>query len=655
MILKRYIIALLISLCGSFSLMAQTTYSDFSNGTNGSSSQNGFPKAGTQQTQQKKNGKAVLDDSTKVIYGPKTSRYFYEEDVFNNRTKLYLIDTSLANGFHNYNFVNRHKNLYQDLGNLGTAIRPIFYQAPEQIGTMLGYDAYAMYAIKPSEVKYYNTKSPFSKVYYANGGSGQDILSFDFNRNIDSLWNIGLSLQRITATKQLVGSTTTSNDNAIGHWDFMLHTNFQTKNKKYLLLAHANLTDHNSNDEGGVLTQGISYDSLLRYSTNSALLKSASTRDKWINLHAYHEYVGYKAFQVFQVLDYQSRKSQYVDKLYSTSLSQGFYAQTYADTTPTALAADSLYNEVNYNIFEHKSGIKGFYRGFNYRLHLRQRFLTYSNPMNNFSTSKNENFLGIWLNQYFKDSTKIYAELEYLVGKDYRFKFEYQGKWLSTGFTRTYSSPTLAQQFMYNNSYRWTKTGMNNVLSDVIYASASPRVGKFVFRPSVDITRLENYIYFDQKGLVTQTDAAIGIFRTGLGIDFRKGMFSAINQVYLTTTSGPDLVRIPKVFINSRLALDILYAKRLYITTGLELHYKSNYYANAYMPATQQFYLQDTQLINGYLQADAFADLRINRVRLFFKFSHVNSGILAPGYYAAPGFAGIGRTFAMGVDWPLFD
>ena len=93
----------------------------------------------------------------------------------------------------------------------------------------------------------------------------------------------------------------------------------------------------------------------------------------------------------------------------------------------------------------------------------------------------------------------------------------------------------------------------------------------------------------------------------------------------------------------------------LYIQAGAELHYKSAYYADAYMPLTQQFYLQTRQKAEGYLLADVFANLRINRTRLFVKMSHVNQGILQSTYFVAPDYLGMRRSFAFGVDWYLFD
>lgn len=680
------------------------------------------------------NGRIGLDDSTKVVYGPTSTKYFLEEDVFNNRKRLYNIDT-IIEGVHNYNFVQRNKNLYQDLGNIGTAIRPVFYKAPETIGTRLGYDAFSLYTFKPAQVRYFNTKSPFSNIIYVPGGNSQDLLQFELSRNIDSLWNVGINVQRISANKQLVDQSAIADNTAISHWDFMAHSNYQTVNKKYSVLAYFNLSDHNSNEQGGVVqenyastTNGVEVQKLrtlqemLSFSGNRPLLTNASTRDKSYNVHIYHEYVGYKAFQFYQVIDYQTRKVQFKDNSFAAGLNNGFYPQAYKNlsfseyrlfnTAENKLSAttkvdptyyyikpqsDSIYSETRYTLLEHKSGIKGFYRGFNYRLHIRQRFYTYQNPFNSYQnfpvlnykdipitspfetrvykytkdTAKvyrsTENMVGIWLNQYFKDSTRAFAEAEYFIGNDYQFKFEYQGKWLNLGYRSQSTSPTLIQRANFNNGLRWENyssflnysrsLGVNDkVQTNNIYGYGSIKFGALLFHPSADFNLITNYIYFDTLTFVRQNKGtAIGILRIGLGFDYRKGKFSTTNQFYYTEKTGPDLIRFPRFFANSRLAFDLLYKKKLYIQTGVELHYKSGYFAEAYMPAIQQFHLQDKQSVEGYLKADIFADLRINRVRLFLKLSHANQGLFNSGYYVSPRFAGMGRTFEFGVHWLLFD
>lgn len=73
------------------------------------------------------------------------------------------------------------------------------------------------------------------------------------------------------------------------------------------------------------------------------------------------------------------------------------------------------------------------------------------------------------------------------------------------------------------------------------------------------------------------------------------------------------------------------------------------------MPLTQQYHLQDRQQVEGYVLADLYANLRINRTRLFIKLTHANQGLITPGYFVAPDYLQMRRGFAFGVDWYLFD
>jgi len=93
------------------------------------------------QNEAGRRGSRVLDDTTKQVYGPKTSKYYYENDVFFNRITYHPIDTAIRN-FHRFNYVQWHNNFYQDLGNIGTSITPIFYQKPSLIGVTSGFNSY---------------------------------------------------------------------------------------------------------------------------------------------------------------------------------------------------------------------------------------------------------------------------------------------------------------------------------------------------------------------------------------------------------------------------------------------------------------------------------------------------------------------------------
>src|SRR5688572_21593825 len=60
-----------------------------------------------QDEEPRRRGSRVLDDTTKQVYGPKTSKFYYENDVFMNRITLHPIDTTIRN-FHLFNYVQWH-------------------------------------------------------------------------------------------------------------------------------------------------------------------------------------------------------------------------------------------------------------------------------------------------------------------------------------------------------------------------------------------------------------------------------------------------------------------------------------------------------------------------------------------------------------------
>lgn len=109
---------------------------------------NGFPdpmvprdsNAAKSKDGKNKSGRAALDDSTKLIYGPQTMAYFLEDDIINGRGTKKSVDTSL-HLFHRYLFQERSSFLTANLGNEGTAVRNLFVKKSDQLGSQMGYNA----------------------------------------------------------------------------------------------------------------------------------------------------------------------------------------------------------------------------------------------------------------------------------------------------------------------------------------------------------------------------------------------------------------------------------------------------------------------------------------------------------------------------------
>ncbi len=622
------------------------------NGANTNQNPSGNPTTNPNNPNETPKKGKLLDDSTKQIYGPKSVRFFYESDVNNNRKIHYEIDT-LINKIHLFNFLQKNNNYYQDLGNMGTAARPVFFKPISQIGQMLGYNAFDLYYQPSNSIKYYDTKSPFTDMSYATGGNGDQILNFDFTRNIKPNWNAGIHLQTFVGSKQYANATGRG-QNSVRNWNVILQNSYFSRDSNYTVLANFNYFGHTSADDGGVniLDTG----STGGLTSEDPFLTTANTEQKRKQLHVYQQYAMVNGFQIFHILDITKQNNSFIDDNYEIGFNSKIYKTRSALGVTESSGTDSLFRK--YRLIENKVGLKGFVKGFNYRAHFRRRDFKQTDSLDaNYLTKslvkRSENFVGGWLNYYFKDSTKAFVEAEYLLAKDINFRFEYDRKHLKAGYYNVLSSPSLVQERFYSNLSAW-QTDFKNQFSNTFYGSLNYKFNNLILKPSLEYSLVKNYIYFDTLATPKQSSALITILKVGTALNFKMKKFEVENEFFVNAKTGPDLIRIPTVFINSRVVYDFKYAKKLDLKIGLEMHYKSAYYANAYMPVTQQFYLQDKIKVAQGLLADVFLNMKLNRVRLMVKYAQLNNIILGD-YYVGPNFKGLKGGVSFGINWPLFD
>jgi hypothetical protein len=89
---------------------------------------------------------------------------------------------------------------------------------------------------------------------------------------------------------------------------------------------------------------------------------------------------------------------------------------------------------------------------------------------------------------------------------------------------------------------------------------------------------------------------------------------------------------------------------------GFDVQYRLGYFADAYMPATMQFYVQNFQSVQPNTVVDFFINARLKNARVFFKLTNLNELLGAnKGYYASPYYPAMRGSFQFGVNWFLFD
>jgi outer membrane cobalamin receptor len=87
----------------------------------------------------------------------------------------------------------------------------------------------------------------------------------------------------------------------------------------------------------------------------------------------------------------------------------------------------------------------------------------------------------------------------------------------------------------------------------------------------------------------------------------------------------------------------------------VDVAFNTKYYADEYMPATSQFYIQNEKQIGNYPYIDLFLNAKIKRANIFVKLQHATEGLLGKTYYSIPNYPLQGRAIKFGVCWKFYD
>ncbi|MEN7551226.1 putative porin [Rapidithrix thailandica] len=617
--------------------------------------------------QEKRPGRKILDDSTKLVYGPHTTQYFYQDDWFENRTVFNVIDTGLTN-LHRYNYVARNGYASQDLGTLGTAIKPLYFQVPAKLGTRLGLNYLAPYLVTPEKVRYFNSKSPYTDWYYAQGGGKRSILDIEFARNINPNWSAGFLFHRITS-RILAGQHPQGSrrDNRQGdHQTFLMHTSYHSPNGKYKIMGHFSAFTHTINETGGIQVQSLldenrDYDDLFTLDRAEFInqLKNVKTYQRQSKIHLYHEYslLDSTTVQLFQEVDLDYNKFWFGDENLSENL--GFYENIGARDLSSLSQLTSTYNQILFNEVNHRIGVKGRKTKFFYALYHRFKRYKLNHEITLGSRVpiklKDQHFLGGILDYQLSQDMQLRIESEASLGKNYFFSGLFNYKYLEGKFTRSVTEPTYMSSFYSGSLFYWDNDFESSV-ADKLYGAIKIPTEKLFFKPYVEVTNLNNYIYYDTASVPQQSGESISYLQVGFDLNYTTGKFHHTANALYTLHEDQDILRMPEFFANYQVYYErSAFNDNLHFQIGLDFHWHSAFYADAYNPVVQQFYLQDRQKVGNYVQADAFVNYRISRVRMFIKFTNIMEGMIKNGYYVTPNYMGQARQFEFGVHWLLFD
>jgi hypothetical protein len=602
----------------------------------------------------------IVNDSTQQIYGPTTSRYFYEEDVFYNHEQFHFIDTLIHN-FHRFTYVQRYDYMYQDLGNIGTSSRPIFYNVPSYIGANPGFETYDLYW--EPKIRYFDTKSPYSNLRLNLGARGRSTTNVTFSRNINPQWNIGFNYRGLFIDKQVQRSGKGDRNVRSNYYD--MFTTYHTKDSTYRVFFNFARNNHQVNEYGGVLHDE-EYDYADFFDTNiRPILTEASTRELRINIHLFHQYKVGSALQLYHVLDRYRQGNDFRDL-------PGLEPSDYFDYTVPEIENDTTSDRSKFVALRNEVGVKGnllklFYNGYYAIRHYKMDYRYVQEDTLRIKTNGVESYIGGRMALQLDSLMQLRAWAEVMQNGNFRIEGTLKSKWLEASLKQNKYEPGFLQQAYMGSHDRW-----NNSFSPVDVTQLN---GYIHFRskvvnlsPGVTFTRLNNYVFFDQdtsrlqQVFPRQSGGSQVILSPELrmSITFLRNVTLSGQAIYTSLLDNADnALSVPELFVNGQLAYqNIHFGGSLEVHTGVDIHWQSGYDPLNYDPVIQQFYIQDPRIAfysPAFPIVDVFVNAKIKRGRIFLKYNNLVQAFTKEGYFPTPFYPGQANVIDFGFDWSFYD
>ncbi|GAC1602271.1 MAG: hypothetical protein NVS3B25_30540 [Hymenobacter sp.] len=628
----------------------------------------------------------VVDDTTKVLYGPKTTRVIYEAEVLRDSTAGTPLDTLLTREpqerfwFHDTTF-------QQDLGAVGTASRPLLYQPNLELGARFGRNVFDKYARNAATVPYYDSRSPYSFFRVVQSGAGEQVFEISYSRSLKKNFSVGIAYERIASNKILAARS--SRDGLVEHSNLLLFGRFQTENERYHLLFNVSNARHRAIEQGGIwpltfrsaqasgdsITAGETRpQDLFTYARERVYLTKAANNEDRDELYFTQTYrlLG-RGLTVYHTFDAKRQYNSYSD-LQLQSVGAGnflFYPRTPVRNTTATL------DRAEYQQLDNTVGVLGRTTAVEYRVYGRLRnanlvsqTLAPGTGLNLMEAAPPRRLL-----QAFVGGTaafnyrKIYAiegAGEYKFFDEYWLRASIRTGPLSAEVLRSSYSPTLTQQEFVGNHYEWHHLPGHDEFHNTTTSQLTGRLRLALpnlagltahrFEASAGVVNIANLVYYNTQGLPAQIAEArnlvIGFARHRVLV----GRVGFDNQATYTKGGDVEGLRIPQLVTNSRVYYQsYIFRKAMFSQVGAELYYQSRFRAWDYSPSIHQFYQQDHFTIRNYPVVDVFFSADIKAVSIFLKAAYINQGIVENGYFTTPYYTGYPRRFQFGLKWNFFN
>ena len=216
--------------------------------------------------------------------------------------------------------------------------------------------------------------------------------------------------------------------------------------------------------------------------------------------------------------------------------------------------------------------------------------------------------------------------------------------------------PSFYMRHYHSNHFLWDNDDMKKEFRTGVEGELN--INRWGTNLRAGMENIKNYTYFNQQALPTQHGGSVQVLYAALNQNFKLGIFHLDNEVIWQKTSDANILPLPSLSLYHNLYLLTKLVKVLTVQLGADVRYITPYYAPAYMPATQQFYLQPEEnrvKTGGYPIVNAYINLHLKRTRIFVMMYHVNAGMGNRQSFLVPHYPINSRLLKIGISWNFYD
>ena len=202
-----------------------------------------------------------------------------------------------------------------------------------------------------------------------------------------------------------------------------------------------------------------------------------------------------------------------------------------------------------------------------------------------------------------------------------------------------------------SNHFRW-----DNDFKAATYLTFNLKYKYNNYCIGVKQTSISNLIYFGTDARPTQFEDIFSIREAYLSFYQKLWRFEVEGFASLQKSSNEEVMHLPLLMGRLKIGFSQpIFRKAATLYPSITVRYFTKYYADAYMPATRTFYLQNDVQIGNFPFIDLAMTIKVKKAHIYVAYS--NMFLLTGNYnsFIAPHYPMRDSRIFIGVNWRLFN